>query len=194
MSAERPHNFIAVVPLEKRAHGKRGPRVKPLIAAALRLAGAGEHALLDEAIARAFDRADKYSGPILLALLSRMYPEDKSTLPALEIDLSNVPPDRWAREVTGAIVSGACPPDVGEKLLGAIKSWVEIESTSGELAETILAMKARIDEIERQNAARAGSGAEEAEIVGVEPDADNAPPSEGAGENGDGACAQAGGV
>ena len=194
MQTKRPGNLIVVPPTEKRPHGKRGPAAKPLIAAALMRSGRGEHALLDEAIARAFDPEDKASGPLLLALLARMYPEDKATMPVPDIDLSGTPSSQWARAVTEAIVSGQCAPDVGERMLASIKSWIEIESTSGELAETILSLKARIDEIERQNAARAGSGAEEAEIVGVEPGPDNSPSAEGAAENGDGACAKAGDV
>ena len=192
MDSKNPHNFEVLPP--KSLTGRRGPQIKPLIKEALRRAGRGEHALLDEAVARAFDLEDKASGPILLALLARMYPEDKAAMPVPDIDLSGIPSGQWARAVTEAIVSGQCAPDVGERILASIKAWIEIESASGELAETILAMKARIDEIERQNAARAGECSEEAEIVGVEPGPDNSPSAEGAAENGDGACAKAGDV
>ncbi len=185
MDSKNPHNFEVLPP--KSLGGRRGPQIKPLIKEALRRAGRGEHALLDEAVARAFDLEDKASGPILLALLARMYPEDKATLPVPDIDLSGVPSHLWARTVTEAIVSGQCAPDVGERILASIKAWVEIESTSGELAETILAMKARIDEIERQNAARAGECSAEADIIGVEPGPGDAPATEAPGQASDGA-------
>ena len=172
MDSKNPHNFELLPP--KSPKGRRGPQIKPLIREALRRAGRGEHAL-----------DDKASGPLLLALLARMYPEDKATLPVPDIDLSGVPSHLWARTVTEAIMAGQCAPDVGERILASIKAWIEIESTSGELAETILILKGRIDEIERQNAARAGSGAEEADIIGVEPDPGDAPASEAPGQAGD---------
>ncbi len=77
---------------------------------------------------RAFEEDTKESAVLLKELVNKSYPPLKAALPEFQID---VPEDATASQranlILQAVTNGQIPPDVGQMLIGAAKTCMEIE-------------------------------------------------------------------
>ena len=124
---------------------RRGKAQRTLLLEALKENNTTESDFYAAMVKRSMDAGDPASAQLMKEVLSRLYPQAKSTMPLVEFDFpSNATAVKKVDALEKAVSTGAIPGDLAKIMIDIIKAGMEISEIT-DLKDRIIALESALN-------------------------------------------------